>query len=246
MSSDPTLPVASHAADPTLSPELQALCHWVMQLPGLVTLKTLDSRVIVMNDRLAPLLGAPSAELMGHYEQAFGRGDSEASVRFRQQDLDTIERRHRRYLDILAYADNKPRAILSQKTCLVDPAGKPVAILFQGIDISTREFGNIDALLLEHVRAGREVHPDRPYSYALDDPRADSPLKAREGEVLFYLLHGRTARGVAEVLHLSVRTVEGYIDELKYTFRCDSKADLVEKAIAYGYSNYLPESLLRT
>ncbi len=58
-------------------------------------------------------------------------------------------------------------------------------------------------------------------------------LTAREKEVLSYLIRGKTARDTANMLNLSTRTVEHYLESLKNKFDVSSKAALIEKIIGY-------------
>ena len=56
-------------------------------------------------------------------------------------------------------------------------------------------------------------------------------LSTRELECLFYLLRGYSAKSIGKILCLSYRTVESYIENIKYKFNCPSKSSLIEKAI---------------
>lgn len=223
---------------------LRALRHAVPQLPGMIILKGLDSRILAMNDATARLLGvAPGATVEGAYEWEVAPFLAPCAAAFRAQDAETLARGSLRFIDVVTYVDGTPRAILSQKVCLRDLTGAPCALLFQGIDVSGHMFGRIGALLLQHVDRVRVGHP-AVTSYALESPETQRPLSDREAECLFFLLRGQTARGIAKRLNLSVRTVESYIEQLKNSFGCDSKSALIEGAIAEGYSNHLPPSFL--
>ena len=64
------------------------------------------------------------------------------------------------------------------------------------------------------------------------------PLSKREAECLRHLLHGKTCKGIANILEISAKTVEYYLAQLKQKFNCYSKAELIEKAIRLGYLEY--------
>lgn len=224
---------------------LETLAHTARQLPGLVTLKDLQSRVIAINSTLAQLLGLRAdTPVAGRYEFELAPCLRLAGAAFRAQDEVTLQQRRGRFIDILAYGDGRPRAILSEKVCLLDSTGAPRALLFQGVDITSRVFGHVNARLSAHVHAARSGDAAMSQSYALDPPAPEHALTPREEECLFFLLRGHTARSMAALLHLSVRTIEGYLDQLKDRFHCDSKADLIERAIAAGYASFLPATLL--
>jgi len=66
-------------------------------------------------------------------------------------------------------------------------------------------------------------------------------LTHREHTCLFYLLRGKSAKMIGKVLNLSPRTIEDYIFSLKIKFCCQTKSELIEKAINNGYMEILPQ-----
>lgn len=64
-------------------------------------------------------------------------------------------------------------------------------------------------------------------------------LTKRETEVLRYVILGYTAKRVAIILNISYRTVETYIENIKFKLRCNSKGEIIEKAIKTGLLNLL-------
>lgn len=62
------------------------------------------------------------------------------------------------------------------------------------------------------------------------DKRAHVTLSKREKECLKHLLEGCTARGIAELMKLSIRTVENYLDTAKNKLDCFNKEELFQKA----------------
>ena len=56
-------------------------------------------------------------------------------------------------------------------------------------------------------------------------------LTVRERQVMELLLLGYTAKGVAQNLNISFRTVEVYIDKIKKKFQCSTKIELMQKLI---------------
>ena len=72
----------------------------------------------------------------------------------------------------------------------------------------------------------------------------DTHLSSRESECLFYLLRGNTAKQIARLLSLSPKTVEHYIENMKLKFHCQTKSELISKAIEQGFTNVVPKSIL--
>jgi DNA-binding CsgD family transcriptional regulator len=57
-------------------------------------------------------------------------------------------------------------------------------------------------------------------------------LSKRESECLHYLVQGKTAKQTAQILSISHRTVETYIENLKLKLKCKNKAELMVKALS--------------
>lgn len=55
----------------------------------------------------------------------------------------------------------------------------------------------------------------------------EKPLSTREAECLFHLSQGRTMKEIAELIHLSPRTIETHIDNIKNKMGCYTKGELI-------------------
>jgi DNA-binding NarL/FixJ family response regulator len=65
-------------------------------------------------------------------------------------------------------------------------------------------------------------------------PDGDVPLTRRQREVLQLFAEGRSAKEVAEMLHISARTAEGHKAQIMKLLGARSTADLVQCAIRHG------------
>lgn len=79
-----------------------------------------------------------------------------------------------------------------------------------------------------------------PLHYRIGSPDNVFNLSNRELECLFLILRGKTAKQIAEIMDLSKRTVEFYIENIKNKFGCNTKSDLLLIGIANGYLNNIP------
>jgi two-component system response regulator NreC len=79
----------------------------------------------------------------------------------------------------------------------------------------------ITRLLLEDYLS-RDTHNDR------DDPNA---LSSREREVLQLIAEGKTSREIADILHLSVKTVQSHRTSLMQKLDLHDRGDLIKYAI---------------
>lgn len=68
-------------------------------------------------------------------------------------------------------------------------------------------------------------------------------ISGRLSEVLFLLIRGKSMRRISDILGLSQRTVESYIETLKAKFIVSTKGELIEQAINEGYLNFIPKRL---
>lgn len=62
-------------------------------------------------------------------------------------------------------------------------------------------------------------------------------LTKRQSQCLYHLVRGKTAKQIAKALNLSNRTVEFYLENIKDKFKCESRSDLIAKAIEMGFGN---------
>jgi DNA-binding CsgD family transcriptional regulator len=62
-----------------------------------------------------------------------------------------------------------------------------------------------------------------------------NPLSARQKEILLWVGEGLTAKGVAQKLGISYRTVESYLEEIQRKLRVANRQQAVSRAISLGY-----------
>jgi two-component system response regulator NreC len=107
----------------------------------------------------------------------------------------------------------------------------------------------VDAEVVDAVRevsgGGRYVHPALGARLVAADAeeraRADEdPLSDREREVLRLLALGHTNQEIAEMLYLSVRTVETHRAHIMQKLRLSTRAELVRYAIEQGFLEEAP------
>lgn len=72
--------------------------------------------------------------------------------------------------------------------------------------------------------------------YKLGEKFNDIYFTRREAECMAQLLKGKSMRGTAKVLNLSIRTVEFYVKNMRRKLNCRTKFELVD---AVMHSNFL-------
>lgn len=129
--------------------------------------------------------------------------------------------------------------IFNSKYSLTDKQGKITGIGVMAMEVTATNVVEIVQWFLSHT-------PNIPTHLTMGRNQSIIFLTKREHECLFYLLRGQPAPTIAKIMCLSKRTIETYVDQLKDKFLCDSKPELVAKAIHLGYMNDIPSHLLHT
>ncbi|MBI2786110.1 MAG: helix-turn-helix domain-containing protein [Legionella longbeachae] len=133
---------------------------------------------------------------------------------------------------------NQPHLFLVTKSACIQENGA-LTLFGYGCDITILSCHLINLLNKLSMYSAQENNG----SYILGCPAEFPMLTNREKECLFFLTRGYPAKKIAQVLHLSPRTVEDHIGILRQKFGSDTKFDLINTAFNYGFLNYLPTSL---
>jgi len=99
---------------------------------------------------------------------------------------------------------------------------------------------------IEIVQRGEPFFPGQSMTAARQSSRKDSAttgdgLFEREKEVLIHLAAGYSNKDIAELLHISVRTVESHRARLMKKLNIHTIAGLTRYALAQGYISLNPE-----
>ena len=128
-------------------------------------------------------------------------------------------------------------------------------LLFNHTKISKKDNkGNINGLIscateilnpdiYELIQILSKINNEKNPVYTLSKKYLHIALSQREEQCLFYLVYGKTAKMIGKILGLSPRTVEHYIDNIKSKFGCNTKMELIDKAINEGYLKNIPNFL---
>lgn len=65
-------------------------------------------------------------------------------------------------------------------------------------------------------------------------------LSKRELQCMFHVLRGKTNAQIANILNLTKRTIDFYMENIKNKFGCHRKSELIIKAIEMGYMKIIP------
>jgi DNA-binding CsgD family transcriptional regulator len=71
-----------------------------------------------------------------------------------------------------------------------------------------------------------------------------NPLSTRQKEVLLWVGEGLTSKGIGEILGISYRTVESYLEEIQQKLCVSNRQQAVTRAVSLGY--VIPQNLYST
>ena len=168
---------------------------------------------------------------------------TECAQDFRAQDKYVMEtRKTLKILDIHPYPDGRWHAHIFTKTPWLNDVGEVQGTIFYGQELT-------DTAILEvgHWVCQATTAKKCDGSIAGSEPRQsklNKKLTSRESEVLFLLLFGKKPQYIAQILTISIKTVEGHVARLKQKFDANSKSQLIEFALDSGLGSVIPESLL--
>jgi len=131
------------------------------------------------------------------------------------------------WIETAKHPNGKIVHYLSHKSPLRNRGGKVIGSFGLSYGFETQDW-NVDKLNEVNMVVGTTgvEHIKR---YLLTLQRDKHQLSKRQVECLYYLTKGKTYRQIAQILGISNRTVEHYIDTIKAKMNCQNKSELIEK-----------------
>ncbi|KVD74033.1 helix-turn-helix transcriptional regulator [Burkholderia sp. ABCPW 14] len=215
--------------------------------PGLWGCQDRQSRFIHVNDAFARVVGVRNPRELEN-KSAFDLpcGSSNCADQFQAQDREVRETgRAIKVLDVHPYASDVWMAFVFTKIPLVDRNQEIVGTIFHAAELSQIDMITLGRVIGDSYAGKRVGDPVEQGSYRIDSRKDALALTERERQVLFFLARNKTAKDVANILGLSVRTIEQYMESLRCKFSASSKNELIDLAAGAGYCNRIPQSLLR-
>ncbi|MEE9452620.1 MAG: LuxR C-terminal-related transcriptional regulator [Gammaproteobacteria bacterium] len=229
-------------------PQLTIVRSIINHTQGLVLLKDMDSVYTMANTSVAKMAGFDSPDqLVGITDYDIRNNMVSCAALFVVQDKKVIASGEPMIsLDIVPVEGGELRALMHNKSILKDEAGSKLGVLMHAFEVPKDLLIKTCVFLSDHsthVRSGK--HP-QPANYLLSDHYEGSSLTKRQAECLFYLLRGMSCKSIAKTLGLSHRTIEGYVEIIKFKMGCHSKQELIERSIERGYVEIIPSSIFNS
>lgn len=221
--------------------------HLIDQMPGFFAVVDLNGKFLTANNAALQLSGFKRFEhLLGRSYFDMNCKASEKHDDFVAQDLSVLKSdKPLKILGNYCYSNGNWRILFGEKFVLKNHDNNPVGIAQHFYDVTHNNVIDLSNLyqlsLTECHRINQRISQT---SFIIEDQYPNVDLSQRETESLFYLLRGHTAKHIGTILGLSVRTIETYLDNIKRKLMCESKSQLIEKALFLGYLHIIPQKLL--
>lgn len=216
----------------------------IEQLSDIILIEDLNHQFVFSNEYTAKLFGYKDVQTMLGINAYDMRCPAVKSAdKFIAQDKQVIQKQTSlNLLDIHQYADDTTKVLLTKKKpILIDGTIQYTLCHCREIHKKTFQQFGIKIAQADRYFEGAPNSSEKSYQIVGEQDR----LSKREVECMFYLLRGKSAAQIADILFLSKRTVENHFANIKQKLNCNKKSMLVEYGINQGYLNLIPESLLK-
>lgn len=211
------------------------------QIPGCVAWKDKELKYRWANRNLVSSMNLQHwQELAGLNDDELGLNTPSTNAVFRQQDLLALKGHS---LEIIHDLENSPEqtTYLLKKTPLLYEQAQIIGLIYHCTPWCQANL----LTSLQQIDQRYQAAADIPRHYSIDNCDNPAGLSKRELECLFLQLRGKTVKQIAEILNLSKRTAESYIDNIKAKMGCQNKAELLVAAVSQGYQHHIPKNLLQ-
>lgn len=145
-------------------------------------------------------------------------------------------------MSIAIHADGNRHVMLGSKTLQRNAKGEVAGVISHYQEVTDLNLINLNAVLSStdcaELKKSGQISLEITYFEG-----SNFRLSKAENEVLFYALRGKTASEIGKKTFRSKRTIERHLDSIKIKMNCQSKPEMIEKAIEYGFMSQLPPEL---
>ncbi len=219
---------------------------FINQMPNCFTVSDLNSQFLLANNTSIQWFGFKSLDAMtGKIYADMPCRAAEQHANFMQQDEMILQNKgHGKIIGLYCYHNYDWKIVFAEKYPLKNEQGEIIALVTHISDMTNSSFIDINKFV-SLVLQNNSIRFYEQKGYLVEEsPPTQFALSPRLSECLFFLIRGDSAKDIAVRLGISSRTVECYIDQLKINWNCNSKSELIQKALSLGYMNKIPASLL--
>lgn len=221
-------------------------------LPILSFHKDKALRYIACNEYYASLVGIDNiddinSKLNKHLPITRLMSDRENKA-FIREDMTVLSGKRMSILDVHNYF-GEIKIFITQKTPYYNNKGNVAGIMCQGTQLLNPSLGEVNYFINNYNLKITQATVNNINDYFTNTNKRLVRLSTREAQSLYYLARGKSAVQIGEILGLSGRTVQFYLDRIKNKLNCSTKSDLIEISLDSGlafvrYSGFLHGYLL--
>jgi DNA-binding CsgD family transcriptional regulator len=223
---------------------MKKMAEFIRNAPGLWIAKDKASVYQGISEEFLHMLGWKNVD------QAQGKTDHDIPCRvsefasvFINHDKQVVDSAKKLLtLEIMPFASGW-RSVLVERRTIIGEKGTVNGVLLQAMDVSDSAMFK-KCLLLNTLDQKLVDTTNKIASYILSAEHSPLPITKQQECCLFLLIRGKCTKKIANILGISVRTVESHIEAMRYKLGCLSKSQLIEKAIDSGYFYYIPKDIL--
>jgi len=212
-------------------------------LPGLVFAKDLNLNYVGMNKNLLSLLNLNNDDLVIGNNDYHLQWQQYADIYQAEDKFIINKKKSYQFIEPLLLDDKKELISIVKKSLNYDENNNPIGVIGTIISLKAKTAVKSMCKLTQYDFANG-FNKGRNSYIICDEIFSDLNLSKRESECLFYLIHGKTAKLIAKQLNISTRTVESYINNLKYKLNCETKNDIIDRSIELGIMHFIPSQYL--
>jgi DNA-binding CsgD family transcriptional regulator len=140
------------------------------------------------------------------------------------------------------YADGWKLAFC-EKSLITNDEKKPISLISHWNDLTNYNLVDIGRFMFDSEK--NNIKSSKEFTYKIEEETSNRySLSTRQIECLFFLLRGKTDKDIAKIFNLSPRTVESYIQEIKFKMQCSTRGQIIDKSFNEGLFNTYPKSFL--
>lgn len=219
--------------------------NFLNQIPSCLILSTLKQEIAFANDSAAKIMGFKSGNdaVNTHYSNIRCKAAEDAELFAKQDNLVIAKEKAIKTIGYHRYQDNDDwTLVLCEKSPLLKD-NEFIGLMTYWWDVTYYNIIDFSRFLYTSTK---KVTSTDSCSFIIDDEQNNQyDLSNRQLECLFFLLRGQTSKRIAEILSLSPRTVEDYINEIKFKMHCFTRSQIIEKAINEGMIHIIPKTFFK-
>lgn len=214
------------------------------QLPGALYIKHVSSERSEYhwaNPLTAKLFGVSKPnELIGLTDADMNKASAKFGENFLYDDIHVSSNNPLICLNVFDYKCGDISALIVNKRPYFDATNQICGVICNATPLRTHQLLNTfgDMVLDRNNRLKEHI-------YRIEKPGWNLELTHRETEVLYYFLHGKSAKQIASAMKLSYRTVEKYIENIKFRIGAKKKSDICEYAHQHNLLRVIPMQLIK-